>query len=215
LPVSRRRRGRSANRSARSGNLSTTIRRKKTNKFYIAASVVIAVLVIASFAFASFSGGGRGGSTSGGNAQSFVEGVGERVPILDANHIPEGSEAVYNSVPPTSGEHWFGSNAPRSCGFYEEQLPDEQIVHNLEHGNIVVSYNLPLEADVSALRDALNSIGLDREWGVTRFYDKINPGEIAIAAWGVLDTFLGVDRGRITEFFESYAGSLGPKRVPC
>ena len=58
MPVSRRRRGRAATRAARSGNLVPSNRRKKTNKLYLVASVVIAVLVISSFAFASFSGGG-------------------------------------------------------------------------------------------------------------------------------------------------------------
>tara|TARA_B100001167_G_C16754251_1_gene297893 strand:- start:470 stop:1102 length:633 start_codon:yes stop_codon:yes gene_type:complete len=210
LPVSRRRRGRAATRSARSGNLPITNRRKKTNKFYLAASLVIAVLVIASFAFASFSGGR--GSTQIGSAQSYVDGVGTEVPILTADHIAEGSLATYNSQPPTSGDHWI---TPAVCGFYEEGLPDERVVHNMEHGNIVVSYNLPLESDVAALRDAIGSIGLANVWGVTRAYEGIPTGEIGLSAWGVVDNFMGVDRDRIERFFEAYSGALGPELVPC
>ena len=212
LPVSRRRRGRAATRSGRSGNLPTTIRRKKTNKLYIAASVVIAVLVIASFAFASFSGGGGGGATRGGSSQAYVDGVGTQIPILAPNHIPEGAQASYNSQPATSGEHW---PVPAQCGFYEEQLPDERVVHNLEHGNIVVSYNFVLDSDVSVLRDALNDIGLNRVWGVARIYDQIPEGQVALTAWGVMDVFPGVDPDRIARFFEAYAGGLGPERFPC
>ena len=208
MPVSRRRRGRSAPRAARSGNPTTTIRRKKTNKLYLVASVVIAVLVIASFAFASFSGGGGGGRAERGNAPEYVDGVGIQIPALAANHIAEGAQASYNSQPATSGEHW---PVPAQCGFYDEQLPDERVVHNLEHGNIVVSYNLLLGSDVSSLRDAFEGIGLSRLWGVARAYDQILPGEISLTAWGVMDTFLGVDRERISRFFETYAGNLGPE----
>ena len=211
MPVSRRRRGRPATRSARSGNLPTTTRRKKVNKLYLAASIVIAVLVIASFAFASFSRGG-GGTAQGGSAQEYVDGVGDQVPLLSANHIPEGTTTTYNSQPATSGEHW---PAPARCGFYEVQLPDELVVHNLEHSNIVVSYNFVLESDVSVLRDTLNNIGLSRVWGVARFYDQIPAGQVALSAWGVMDVFAGVDPDRISRFFDAYAGGLGPERFPC
>jgi len=212
LPISRRRRGRAATRAARSGNQITTTRRKKTNKFYLAASLLIAVLVIASFAFASFTGGGGGGTADSGNAQQYVEGVGTQVSILAPSHISEGIEATYNSSPPTSGEHWA---TPANCGFYDGGLPDERVVHNLEHGNIVVNYNLPLESDIGALRDALGNIGMSRIWGVTRAYEGIPTGQISLTAWGVLDTFLGVDEARIARFFETYAGSLGPERFTC
>ena len=210
MPVSRHRRGRTAGRAARSGNLTISTKRKKTNKFVLVASLVIAVLVITSFAFASFSGGG--GSAQRGSDQQYVDGVGVQVPIISSNHILDGAQASYISQPATSGEHW---RAPARCGFYEEQLPDELVVHNLEHGNIVVSYNLLLESDVSDLRDALNSIGLNRVWGVARSYDQIPPGEIALTAWGVMDTFPGIDRDRISKFFETYAGGLGPERFSC
>ena len=43
-----------------------------------------------------------------------------------------------NSSPPTSGPHWRHAADP---GFYGTELPDEELVHNLEHGQIVVSYN--------------------------------------------------------------------------
>ena len=212
MPVSRRRRGRAATRAARSGNLPSSNRRKPTNKLYLAASVVIAVLVIASFAFASFTGGGHGGNAQSGSHNQFVEGVGTQFPFLSREHIDEGTEATYNSVPPTSGDHW---STPARCDFYEEVLPDERIVHNVEHGHIVVSYNLPLESDVQALRDALNDIGLNNVWGIARAYHEIPAGQIGLSAWGVNDVFSGVDKERIERFFEAYSGNLGPERIPC
>lgn len=207
MPISRRRRGRAATRAVRSGNLITTTRRKKTNKLYLVASVVIAVLVISSFAFASFSGGGGGRD---------VEGVGVQHDIMSsAIHVDPETDVVYNTTPPTSGDHWFDSESPRACGFYENGLDDRSITHNLEHSNIVVSYNLPDEAQLDELKSVINDIGLAQIWGVTRSYDKIPAGQVAMAAWGVLDTMDGVDKDRITIFFESYAGLLGPEVAPC
>ena len=215
MPESRRRRGRSATRAARSGNAIQS-GRKKTNKWYLGASIVIAVLVIASFAFASFSGGGGGGNAGTGNANEFVEGVGVEQDIMSTkDHLPEGQSVVYSTSPPTSGDHWNPLSGLPRCGFYEEGLPNELTTHNLEHGNIVVSYNLPIESDVQALRSAINGVGLANVWGIARFYPDIEPGMVALAAWGVLDTMLGVDRDRISRFFEAYSGVLGPETIPC
>ena len=210
MPVSRRRRGRAATRSARSGNLPTTNRRKKTNKFVLVISIVIAVLVIASFAFASFSGGG--GSAQRGSAEGYVEGVGVQVDIEGATHVDEPSNVDYQTSPPASGNHW---RTPERCGFFEDGLPDERVVHNMEHGNIVVNYNLPLASDVSALRNALDSIGLNNVWGVARAYDGIPTGQIALSTWGIIDTFVGIDRDRIARFFDAYSGGGPEGGIPC
>jgi hypothetical protein len=72
-------------------------------------------------------------------ARQPVELLGEEFPIAEAEHIPEGQKATnYNSDPPTSGQHY---PEPAEAGFYEEAPPDERLVHNLEHGHIVVYYN--------------------------------------------------------------------------
>ena len=209
----RRRRGRPASRSADSLSL-TRPRRRKTNKIYLIATIVIAVLVIGSFGLTAMPFGGGGGGIKAGNNNSYVPGVGIQRPILAANHLAEGTEIDYNSSPPpTSGEHW-PPHVLRPCGFYGDGLRDEVIVHHLEHGNIVVSYNLPDQAQVDQLRRVIGDIGLANVWGITRFYDKIEKGQVAVAAWGVLDTMDGVDESRLRAFFE-YAGNLGPERVPC
>ena len=212
MPVSRRRRGRSATRAARSGNLQLNSRRKPTNKLYLAASIVIAVLVIASFGLTSIMGGGGGGKPAEGRANQYVEGIGTNFPIAGRDHVDEGTRITYDTISPTSGDHW---PTPAQCDFYEDTLPNEQIVHNMEHGQIVVSYNLASESDVQALRDALNSIELYKIWGLARAYNDLQPGEINLSTWGVNDVFMGVDKDRIKQFFETYAGNLGPEQVSC
>lgn len=193
---------------------SSRSRRRKTNWWYVSASALIAVLVIGGFAIGS-AGLGQGGISRSGESDTYVEGVGVQHDIMpNVNHLPEGQDIQYNSVPPTSGDHW-----PRwsNCGFFgpEVEVPDERIVHNLEHSNIVVSYNLTGE-DVDRLRDVMNDIGLANATGVTRFYSEIPPGTVALSAWGVSDTMEGIDKDRIERFFETYAGTLGPEgNITC
>src|SRR5574337_1184611 len=65
--------------------------------------------------------------------------TGEDVPIQGANHIPVGQpHEPYNSNPPTSGPHYA---TPAEAGFYDAAPPDEQLVHDLEHGYVIIWYN--------------------------------------------------------------------------
>ena len=223
MPESRRRRRRG--RTVQGRGTGTTLRtyrqqpRRSSGRrwLYIAASAVIAVLVIAGFVVPSLVGvgGGRVGGTAG-TATEYVPGVGVQHDImLTQRHMPESQNVEYNSIPATSGDHWA---AWSECGFFQEELPDERVVHNLEHGNIVVSYNLATAEEVGRLRDVFNGIGLANIHGVARPYSKIPQGDVALSAWGVSDQMTGIDQDRIEKFFETYAGTLGPEfpnGAPC
>jgi hypothetical protein len=177
--------------------------------------VVIAVLVIAGFAVGSLNFGG-GSAIATGGSEFFVSGVGVQHAIMPNTypnpHVPEGESVTYSTTPPTSGKHW---DRWSDCGFFEDGVPDERITHNLEHGIIVVSYNLASDAEVAQLKEAVENIELYPDWGLTRFYDQVPAGTIALATWGVLDTMTSVDRDRIDAFFKTYAGNLGPEQIPC
>jgi len=144
--------------------------------------------------------------------------LGQVIPIMPSqNHLPEGQSVEYNSTPPTSGDHW-GRWA--DCGFYEEGLPDELITHNLEHGNMVLSYNLTQPQAIELLTSVWPGMQTTKQWGIARFYDKIPVGTISVAAWGRLDTITVADDirnslNRIDQFMVTYAGNLGPERIPC
>ena len=69
-----------------------------------------------------------------------VQGIGTEVETSeDRTHFADnftitdvtGGEG-YSTTPPTSGRHWNGWAA---CGFYgpDQSLPDERIIHNMEH----------------------------------------------------------------------------------
>ena len=139
--------------------------------------------------------------------------LGEEIIIMpSANHVAEGQTVEYSTTPPTSGMHW-GRWA--DCGWYSDGLPDEVITHNLEHGNIVVSYNFTNPAQVSELRQVLDGMDQFQNWGVARSYDKIPDGQVALSAWGRLATAKGVAAGEIEFFFEAFAGLMGPERIAC
>lgn len=141
------------------------------------------------------------------------EGVGAVVPIeASRDHVDEGQKVEYRTTPPTSGEHW-GRWA--DCGWYADGIADEVATHNLEHGNIVVSYNLPNPAQVTELREALEGERLFRDWGVARSYRAIPSGQVVLTAWGRVHHMVGVNSEEIGQFIKKFAGVTGPERIPC
>ncbi len=133
------------------------------------------------------------------------------VPVMeDRTHIPVGeSEFVtYNSNPPTSGPHY--DQTARS-GFRTEEISDGHIIHNLEHGDIWISYRPGVSEEV---KDQLRQFGSAKVIITPR---SDNETDIALAAWGRLDVFDLEDdlvpEQRIEDFIKRYIGR-GPERVP-
>lgn len=62
----------------------------------------------------------------------------ERFPTEGASHVNPGMKIPYKTDPPTSGDHHGDPAAP---SFYTTPVPPELLVHNLEHGNIVIYYD--------------------------------------------------------------------------
>lgn len=67
----------------------------------------------------------------------IVEGI-ETFSDQGRNHVSAGTTEEYNSNPPTSGLHYAEWEKP---GIYDKVLEDGKLVHSLEHGYIVISYN--------------------------------------------------------------------------
>lgn len=82
------------------------------------------------------------GSPGGGTAGTKIPDQGGGL------HLSRGeSHPPYNSIPGTSGWHYSDSDAPISWGTYSEFIPDEVLVHNLEHGGVGIHYNCTEECD--------------------------------------------------------------------
>jgi hypothetical protein len=132
----------------------------------------------------------------------------EPILILGRNHIPDGTKFDgYNSNPPTSGPHY---PQPANTGFYSAELPDERVVHNLEHGHVWIAYrpNLPEEV-IGVLRKFAGGM-------VIVAPRAANDKDIALAAWGRLDKFDfdggPADKQRIRDFILRYQNQ-GPEKV--
>ena len=126
-------------------------------------------------------------------------------------HIQENAEhPAYNSNPPTSGWH-YGS--PAKLGFYDEELPDEALVHNLEHGEIWISFKPSVSDEVKAeLKNLLGPRVI-----ITK--RERNDTDIAVAAWTRLDTFnlengtlTDAQKTRINDFIKRWQ-NRGPEKV--
>jgi hypothetical protein len=70
--------------------------------------------------------------------QTTIPIPGQKLEALSRNHVSIGTAVEYNSNPPTSGDHY--ANWVKA-GIYETPYDDRNLVHSLEHGYIIVSYN--------------------------------------------------------------------------
>lgn len=99
------------------------------------------------------------------------------------NHIDIGaSHPNYNSNPPTSGWHY---EKWKEKGVYNEQQPDEAMIHNLEHGYIWISYRPDAAPEI--IKQLENFYGFGKKIVVEP--RKENDKIIALAAWNWLDKF--------------------------
>ena len=146
----------------------------------------------------------------------------ERVPLMPliyppGNHIRPGRtfEGEYNSTPPTSGPHWDSGWA--GCGFFVEEMPDEQVVHNMEHGQVIISYNLSDEDEIEQLREIARSLLGRRSWMIIRPYSKIGEGRIALTSWGWKDEFSisELTEERVRSFYFAHRNNSGVESIPC
>jgi hypothetical protein len=134
---------------------------------------------------------------------------GEPIEILNQIHINEGStdHPAYNSNPPTSGWHW---PQPAACGVYESQLPDERVIHNLEHGSVWISYKPEVDDQTKTLlkdfAKRFNNVLVEPR--------PANDSNIALAAWGRLQKLDSYDENTIVRFIDSFMDE-GPEKVPC
>jgi hypothetical protein len=144
----------------------------------------------------------------------------QRTPAKSRDHIADSSERVkYPTNPPDSGRHF---QVPADDGLYGKAPTDEQLVHSLEHGRMLiwVKPTLPrsARADLRAFFD-------DDEYQMIMVPRGRMPSAVAASAWtadpaplgtGHLLTCPRYDDGvfdALRTFREEYRGN-GPEPVP-
>src|SRR3990170_7051999 len=85
---------------------------------------------------------------------------GQSVPDLGRDHVSveQFARTTYNSNPPTSGPHFETWVKP---GIYTEPQHDGELIHSLEHGYVIISYN----CNVHLKTDAKLKMPFDRAQG--------------------------------------------------
>jgi hypothetical protein len=133
---------------------------------------------------------------------------GRRIPDLGQEHVAVGTPITYNSNPPTSGPHypyWAG------WGIYKNPPADEFLVHNLEHGGVIISYN----------PNRIKDQELQRLRAQTRSLSKINPRiiltprqnldkAIALTAWTYVQKLDRYDSRAVKAFYDAHI-ARGPE----
>jgi len=134
--------------------------------------------------------------------------MGEEMADEGAEHVgPNETHAAYKSNPPTSGPHWVGV---AGAGIKNEFVPDELILHSMEHGAAVVWYKEGLEqSEVDKIKDAFNNSSGKKIMLARKDLDV----PVALTSWGYLLKLQTVDEVKIKEFIETN-NDRAPEKAP-
>lgn len=130
-------------------------------------------------------------------------------PEQGRDHVALGTKFEYNSNPPTSGPHFANSG---EWGVYDKEIPDQVLIHNLEHGGIWIAYRPG--ADSAAVAELAK---IAKEYGrkLIMAPRAANDADIALVAWTRLDKFSAAEfsEKRVRDFIAAYRNK-GPEFVP-
>ena len=121
---------------------------------------------------------------------------------IEANQQP----GNWNSTPPTSGDHL---GAPIAAGVYDSEQDERAIVHNLEHGYVVIQYKGIPEDQVNQLREFVR----DRSGSklVLAPWSGLQSDGVALTAWQNLETMQRVNLTVVKAFVSDYMVPGGEK----
>ncbi len=140
--------------------------------------------------------------------QGIKPAAGESIAVMVSDpHIPNDSDpGEYNSDPPTSGLHYAEE---ARAGFYDKnnyKFPAGYLVHNLEHGYVILWYNCDLldETGCTNLKAQIQSV-MD-ELGGEKLIAYPWPSldvPLVITSWGRLQRFEAFDLEQAKAFYRA------------
>lgn len=135
--------------------------------------------------------------------------MGEKMPDQGAQHVARGAtHSAYNSNPPTSGPHWGDGTA--GPGIKSAPVPDELILHSMEHGAAVLWYKSDLpESDVERLKNVFQSASGKKIMLPRKDLDV----PVALTSWGYLLKLETIDETIIKDFIETN-NDRAPEKAP-
>lgn len=121
---------------------------------------------------------------------------------LGTKHVPDGTKVEYNSSPPSSGHHY---QAPELKGFYDREMTDGNLVHNLEHGYVWIAYRPDLPPDqVQKLKGLFSKPFSNPKFTPSKAIvtkRSNNPAPISIVAWRWTMNFEDYDEDKLIKFY--------------
>ena len=118
---------------------------------------------------------------------------------------------TYASDPPVSGEH---SPRPADCGVYNTQVPNENMVHTLEHGAVGILYNPDQDKvdDIETIEELVQSFD---SHVFSEPYPELDP-PYAVLAWGHMMRLESYDDAATREFIDFFRqGGDAPEEQDC
>ncbi len=137
-------------------------------------------------------------------------------------HVEELEEDFeYNSIPATSGPHFGQPRGPAIWNLYTDPVRQESLVHNLEHGGVVVQYGSEVrEATVDQIvawyQDDPRGLVVAPLPPALEEEEPALAGQVALTAWTHLMTCDSFDESAFDDFVDEYRGPQGdaPEKFP-
>jgi uncharacterized protein DUF3105 len=186
--------------------------------WFLALAGAILIAAVAVGLGMAFRGGGGGAVANGADG-----------PCVRQTFSPMGRQHVqslrsgfqYNSFPPTSGPHY---GVPAVYNIYDQPVPEIRLVHNLEHGAVVVQYgskvpNATVQKLVAWYSKSPLGLVVAPLPPVSEMNAKAPPGyesKIFLTAWTHVATCSAFDEGVFDRFRDDYRGPTGdgPEKFP-
>lgn len=160
-------------------------RKDRRSKTAIWGGVALAVVLIA---------GGVGWSLARGADSQNIDGL-QTFEGLTNTHVQ--GTVNYLQTPPAGGNH---ASVPLNCGIYDSPVPNENAVHDLEHGAVWITYRPDLaKADIGklvAFAKGQTYLDLSPYPGL--------PAPVVASAWGRQVRLSGVDDPRLQSFVDEF-----------
>jgi len=142
-------------------------------------------------------------------------------PAVTQTHVTTAVDYTGFSNPPSYGPHHAvfkdaqnNSITPRPSGVYSTPQPDEDLVHNLEHGHVWISYNPTLisAADKTKLIQFVTAGGTDN--GVILTPRPKNTSAIVLTSWTRQLTLTSFNGTVMRDFIETNRGHAPEGFIP-
>lgn len=178
------------------------------HKVFLGVGLATLLIIVGGVFFASQQGSNQNQNSI--SAQTSTKPLmGQAIPIQGQTHIQRGEKhPAYNSNPPTSG--WHYGDGVGGAGIHDTEVPDELLVHSLEHGAVILSYNASLSAnDVEKLKQIFRQTTGKGVMVPRKNLDT----SIALTSWGRLLKLQAIDEKTIKAFFATNS-NRGPEQAP-